>query len=73
MEAREFFKGGPMHEVTMTGTPAEWADLLVDVVHMRDQIHYYRSMSMVDDDGEYDYELATSDFIAEMAKLGVTR
>lgn len=25
MEAREFFKGSPMHEITVSGTPEEWA------------------------------------------------
>lgn len=34
MEAREFFKGGPMHEITVSGTPEEWRNVINDIIDM---------------------------------------
>lgn len=34
MEAREFFRNGPMHEITVSATPEEWRAVINDIIDM---------------------------------------
>lgn len=69
MEAREFFKGGPMHEITVSAEPGMWRDVLLDLEEMRSQIHYYRSMRAVNDSDTYDYEVGTTYLIEQLEAI----
>jgi len=69
MEARKFFENSPMHEITVSAEPGMWRDVLLDLEEMRAQIHYYRSLRVVDDDGTYEYEVGTSYLIEQLEAI----
>jgi hypothetical protein len=71
MQAQSFFENSPKHEITIYGTPREWQAVVLDLIELRRQVHYYRSASLEESDHEYTYELATSELIEKLEALGV--
>lgn len=58
-------------EAQVTFDLRDLEDILLDLHEMRVQISYYRSMREVGDDGEYEFEPRTEDFIAALYEKGI--
>lgn len=70
MEAEHYGTAGA---IGVLGTEKEWQEILLDLIEMRQQIHYYRSLREVNDTGTYEYEAATTDLIERLQDdIGVT-
>ena len=70
MHAYNRMEADQTDSIAVCATPKEWQDVVLDLIELRRQVHYYRSLRDHRPE-DYTYELATVELIEKLEALGV--